>query len=304
MARGTRLTATIASRTSAVSHAGCASSAATTAAILSSGPRGPRGPSARGATMARGDRWLASVTRGASRSDERRLGQGIGEGRASTRTQGGQKEQRSGDTGHGENLDGEVYVAQGDASSAKCWIMRYQWTTLVDGRTDVVLSPGRSEIIVFDERENIACMRGVEPHVGLIEEHAERTGFFAGWIGAVIWAESRGDVKARSGDGGRGLMQLTHPSLTVGLSDAEVMRPEVNVQIGSDLLAKLSHRLDGMPNGLPTIASLYNAGGQPGNLPHPSEANPWGMRCTDGYIDRVVKAANVLIPWLAGGICR
>jgi hypothetical protein len=184
------------------------------------------------------------------------------------------------------------------------WIMPYSWLTLDDGRTEVVVAPGKSEIIVLDEHDAIACMRAMERWVDLGEQHGARVGLPTAWILGVIWAESNGNPAARSADGGRGLMQLTHPSLTTGLSDAEVMKPETNVRIGSDLLARLSRRSDGEPNGLPTLASLYNAGGLTGNIPHPSETNPWGMRCTTGYIDRVVRSANVMVPWLEGGACR
>jgi len=103
-----------------------------------------------------------------------------------------------------------------------------------------------------------------------------------------IWAESRGNPRARSPKGALGLMQVLSSDARAGHTDAELVQPDVNVAAGVRYLNRIARAFDQLPE----LASKYNAGQLATLAPHPSSTSPWGMREAPGYIDQVVAASN------------
>lgn len=169
--------------------------------------------------------------------------------------------------------------------------MRRSWRTLDDGRIEVdgeiPMLSGRSA----EHFRSRVCSRWSS----LAELAAREHDVPPAWILGMIWAESGGDEHARAADGGRGLMQLTHPSTFSGHSPDEVMDPQLNVRLGARTIARFARTPRAAD--LPAVASRYNAGGRADGSPHPSQASPWGYRETPGHIDRVVAATNTAIAW-------
>jgi soluble lytic murein transglycosylase-like protein len=131
-----------------------------------------------------------------------------------------------------------------------------------------------------------------------------RTGLPAPITTAVIDGESGGNEKAEGppSDHGIGLMQITHPSLKQGLSDADVFIPENNIRLGVDALVTSAGHVG---YDVPKLASMYNAGSS-GSAPWPSSSAPWGFReykipstGENPYISKVVRAYNYGIDYLA-----
>lgn len=150
---------------------------------------------------------------------------------------------------------------------------------------------------VIREVTDIECvMRWLE----LAQEVASKTFVPVAWIMAMIYAESRGNEKAEAGDGGWGLLQITHPSLKAGYSKEQVFDPKTNMMIGARLIARHASKIG---IGIPGISSCYNAGGAAYGVPHASKESPWGMRETPGHISRVVAASNAMFRVLDGGVC-
>lgn len=160
--------------------------------------------------------------------------------------------------------------------------MSNTWRTLPDGRVEVNGSVPLLEGGVYQR---------LWQWYPLAREHEARTGVPASWTLGMIHAESGGQAGARSSDGGLGLMQITHPALMQGLSPADVMRPEVNLRLGTDFLRTLRTSGPASARDLPSVSSRYNAGQKTNGAPHAS-SNAWGMRCTGNHIDRVVAATN------------
>jgi soluble lytic murein transglycosylase-like protein len=155
---------------------------------------------------------------------------------------------------------------------------------------------GAAEAKRFDEK--------VARWFPLALDNEMRTGLPAAITLAIINGESGGNENAEGppSDHGIGLMQITHPSLKQGLSDAEVFVPENNVRLGVDALTKSAGQVGYDP---PKLASMFNAG-SPGNGPHPSSSAPWGYReykiPSTGeypYISKVVRAYNYAIDYKA-----
>lgn len=102
---------------------------------------------------------------------------------------------------------------------------------------------------------------GLEQWKDLIWKHAIRTQLPAAWIAAFIAAESRGQYNAINfGDNphGVGLTQITSAGLRRGLTDEELLDPDLNIEIGSDFLLKIAINNGGNPL---RAAASYNAGG-------------------------------------------
>lgn len=164
--------------------------------------------------------------------------------------------------------------------------------------------------------------RALNPHFEAIELAAKRYGVWLPHALATVFCESRGDARAMAPDGGMGLMQITHPSLKQGHTEAELLDPVVNLDIGCGLLSRLGK----WSVEIPVLASYYNGGGQPSEQrdenghtvkiirPWKSAVSYWGMRETVkpapsgggfiiGYIDGVCAAANACIEWIKKGTC-
>lgn len=166
--------------------------------------------------------------------------------------------------------------------------------TLADGRVEVdggLPGVAAGELAVFRSR-----MLGT--HRARIDANAARTGLPAAWIAGHIWQESRGEPGIIAPDGGVGLMMLTHSGIKAGHSDQELTDPDLNVRIGSDVLAQIRKS---NPE-LPAVASCYNAGAGAGGKPHPSTVSPWGYRETTGHIDGVIRGANTWITEAGAGV--
>jgi soluble lytic murein transglycosylase-like protein len=159
---------------------------------------------------------------------------------------------------------------------------RYTWKTLPSGAVQVA---GKVPKLKGGLPEQVWLWRT------LARKHGDPRGVPMHWILGVIYAESNGRPDAVSADRGIGLMQITHPGLKGGLSDAELLDPDTNVRVGTSFLATLRSSGPDWARELPPIASRYNAGQTRTGAPHRGP-EPWGMRATGNHIDRVVAAAN------------
>jgi soluble lytic murein transglycosylase-like protein len=172
--------------------------------------------------------------------------------------------------------------------------MTYQWKQLADGRIEV-----DGQIPELDAVNAAALEKNVLRWLPSSQKWADTYKVPVTWILGVIWAESSGNPKAHSADGGFGLMQLTHPSVFEGHpKQSTIDNPDLNIQLGTKLMRSLitSVGLD-----LPRVASGYNAGLAGPGKPHLSAASPWGMRETKGHISRVVMGTNTATRLLASG---
>jgi len=131
-----------------------------------------------------------------------------------------------------------------------------------------------------------------------------------GWLQSMIWRESGGNPKALRHETdkegkqivvkgrpltGVGLMQITSNALKKAWTDAELMGPKLNVEIGATYVANLASRVetqgaDGKPD-FARIAAAFNAGSV-----RPSTMNEWGMVMTRGHVSAEVAAYNY---WLS-----
>lgn len=120
-------------------------------------------------------------------------------------------------------------------------------------------------------------------------------------IFGVMWAESKGDPRAKSPAGALGLMQVMPFHFPDGTPEERMLEPRANLRKGVQLLA--SSRSGARD--LVQMASFYNAGGPKGG-PYTNESwlaagrNPaltsrWGYPSESGYIDRVVAANNTFL---------
>ena len=160
-----------------------------------------------------------------------------------------------------------------------------RWTTLPDGRIEV--------------NGKLPLMRGGLPDkvwqwAELAGQKGEKFNVPVHWILGHIYAESGGNPNALNTSDrphGAGLMQITHPSLRGGRTDAQLMDPDLSVDIGAGLLGRLKSSGAEDARDLPSVASRYNAGTAKSGKPHRGP-EPWGMRATGNHIDRVVAASN------------
>ena len=148
----------------------------------------------------------------------------------------------------------------------------------------------------------VTDIRIVEQCVSLAERVAREKSVPREWILAVIYAESRGDEKAESSDGGWGLMQITNAAFKKGRTKEQVFDPYTNVSLGSGIISAYMRR--NPEANLYEAASIFNAGGSPAFRPHPSDKSPWGIRETTGHISRVVAANNALVRYFEEAACR
>lgn len=136
-------------------------------------------------------------------------------------------------------------------------------------------------------------------------KHSLRTLVPVAWILSMIWRESNGNPTARHKENpadprtdGLGLMQLTIKYFAGNHSDAQLVDPDLNIQIGSDYCASLSKRYGG---DFAKVSASFNAGSV-----RPSTLNPFGMVSTGNHIEAEVSASNYylthrLAPAFVGG---
>jgi hypothetical protein len=114
------------------------------------------------------------------------------------------------------------------------------------------------------------------------------------WMWAIMWAESRGDPKAKSPAGAIGLMQVMPYHFKSG---EEPFDPRTNIRAGARYLQTIRAKV----SDLVQAASMYNAGGPWTNetwlAAHrkPSLTTKWGYPAEKGYIDVVVAANNTFL---------
>ena len=171
---------------------------------------------------------------------------------------------------------------------------RYSWLTAPDGKVSVNVGDGGSASFISLGPSQAAVVDAVmarwEP---LCAKHSVRTGVPKSWLLAMIYRESGGNPRIRNNHDdppGLGLMQITATALYRGLTQEQVLDPDTNIRIGSNLVASLRKIVDD----LPAVASMYNAGGT-AKGPHVSSIDPFGYVCTTGHIEAVVRASNYII---------
>jgi hypothetical protein len=166
---------------------------------------------------------------------------------------------------------------------------RYRWRTTEDGMVLVAEPPAYVERAITLTEEQTRVIVKVEADWGeLCREVAGPLGIPDGWLQAMIYRESGGNRRAfrqePNGWTGVGLLQITHPSLKAGRTDAEVFIPHINVGIGArhvrGLIAKYG-------TDFPKVSAAFNAGSV-----RESEANPWGMVSTGAHVTSEVAALN------------
>jgi len=177
----------------------------------------------------------------------------------------------------------------------------FRWRTDADGTVQVDGGQGFATP-TLDAAERRLFRAKVGRWRSLAVTSAKRYGVPLAWILAVIFAESGGDAAAgpnAKGFGGlMGIGPLTVRAIEPGspkTSAADIHDAEWNVHVGTAYLARLRSEAGAKGSELPIVASLYNAGQPAPGKPWPSQRSPWGMRENEGYISRVVRAANAVI---------
>ena len=115
---------------------------------------------------------------------------------------------------------------------------------------------------------------GVAQWSGLIAAAAEKYGLPPNYLAAFVAQESGGKPDVISFDSGYGLMQITSAGLKGGRSDAELLDPETNLDIGAGFLAKLLNTYGGDPI---KAAFAYNAGSPRCDTRTSCAPNRWGL---------------------------
>jgi len=133
----------------------------------------------------------------------------------------------------------------------------------------------------------------------LVYDKAKKYNIAPALIVAVMWQESRGNASAGSYANAFGLMQLILSTAKMmagrSVSKEELFDPDLNVDLGAKLLAKLNKDYNG---NLPHILAAYNAGGAfcgtgkkyPSG--EPCAPNRYGLVQNCGYIDAVIRNYN------------
>ena len=147
-----------------------------------------------------------------------------------------------------------------------------------------------------------ACLLGIRVlwpvrYADIIEAEAEAFELDPGLVGAIVFAESRYRAHAVSPRGALGLMQLM-PSTGLWLADQlelglsapdDLLRPEINIRLGTWYLASLLERFGDTRLAL----WAYNAG--PANVERWLEAEEMPYTETAAYADRVIS-----VRWIYG----
>jgi hypothetical protein len=171
----------------------------------------------------------------------------------------------------------------------------YRWRTRADGVVLVQMTPGDVEkplLLAPELVEGTGRIAGmlsvIERWEPLATKVADTFGLPVGWILAMIWRESGGNPRAfrkePNGWTGIGLLQLTHPGVKAGLTDAALYDPETNLLSGARHILRLVARYGW---DFPMVSAAYNAGSV-----RASTENPWGMVQTGGHVSAEVSALN------------
>lgn len=128
----------------------------------------------------------------------------------------------------------------------------------------------------------------------LLKENAVRTNIPLDLLSALVHQESRGNTRALSSKGARGLMQLMPDTargegLRVGGGIDDRLDVEKNIRAGADYLRKMIDQFNG---DLKLALAAYNAG--PGAVLRYGGIPPYSE--TQGYVNNISKR----VPWLFG----
>jgi hypothetical protein len=178
------------------------------------------------------------------------------------------------------------------------FVGRYRWRMNEEGMVVVTEPPAYvDEVVHVLDFVGKRKMETIERDWGpLCRERGHDFGIPDGWLQAMIFRESGGDQSAYRRepprkDGsvwtGVGLLQITHPALKAGRSDAEVFIPAVNIKIGAAFIGGLVQRYG---KDFPKVAAAFNAGSL-----QETNANPWGMVSTGDHISVEVAALNTWV---------
>lgn len=182
---------------------------------------------------------------------------------------------------------------------------RWEWRTLPDDSVEVDRRDGGGfQALPSHEHANVVrtADRTLE-WTELAQKYATKYDIPVSWILGVIFAESGGDPKAENFCCA-GLMAIFWS--VHGKTKQDMLDPDKNVDYGASLLA--ATKAKGYQ--LPGVASVHVAGGGMTGTPHTSFKSPWGMAehmwldnpqgdGSVGYIDRVVRANNMMVHRLA-----
>lgn len=119
----------------------------------------------------------------------------------------------------------------------------------------------------------------------------------AATIFGIMWAESKGDPRARSAKGAMGLLQVMPFHWPEGTPESAMLDPRGNIRKGVQIMANARSRT----KDLVELASYYNAGGPWTNASwlaaerQPGLTTRWGVPAEPGYIDTVVAASNTFL---------
>lgn len=170
-------------------------------------------------------------------------------------------------------------------------------TYSVDGRGLVRVNDG--PVLLLSKSEDQAFKsKVVDRWTSLATTASKKYGVPLSWILSIIFVESRGNPNAINAEvpPGVGLMQITDMGLKRGLSNAQLMDPATNIDIGVAFLSRIVKLGN---KDLPRVASYYNCGGRSDGSPHTaptSGQNPaWGLCATAGYLEGVTAANNTYL---------
>lgn len=171
----------------------------------------------------------------------------------------------------------------------------YKWRIDPSSRLVVVSTDGGPEWIL-DTTELASLVESVHARWHeTVAPIAAKFGLPPEGIEAQICQESAGNPRAfrqePNGWTGIGLLQITHPSLKGGHSDAELFDPALNIEIGARYTADLARKYrtpEGLPD-WPRVFASFNAGS-----PRPNPKSQWNLFCYGNHVDAEVKFYNHL----------
>lgn len=152
-------------------------------------------------------------------------------------------------------------------------------------------------LLVFCTQDHDRLVKNViSPWKGIVEKYAALYKIPSVYLYALINTESGGDPRAKSADGGVGLMQITNPALKGSYSDEDLTDPDLNVRIGAKYVEVIIRTVG---RDLPKICAMYNFGHiQTKDCPAGTGDPLWGMcnqQGTMSHITRTVLGANTYL---------
>ena len=169
--------------------------------------------------------------------------------------------------------------------------------------TGMISLNGAPAVLLSSAEDSNFKSKVIDRWTNLSAKYSSKYGVPVAWILAIIYAESLGNPNAVNSEvpPGLGLMQITDPGLKRGLSNAQVLIPDTNLDIGVSFIKRIITLGN---HDLVKVASYYNCGGRSDGSPHTaptSGQNPaWGYCATVGYLERVTQASNTYLAKYSG----